>query len=222
MSDAYERVCAALEGTPLSGQIDALNASLHLTPDAPEWIIAALTAIGSAAMQNDLQAVERHLIRLPDVLAESMRAAAAELVKDLANDIARDTTEAIKNKTIALMVGIADKMETFSDSHAAEISATTKQLSQHVEAEVVALSSIVSESSKRLSRAADHLRGWSSSRFVTLAFGVIAGAAMFFVGSVSHTTDFFIGCNARVEHLVHANHLAPRTANLLRAQICNG
>ena len=222
MNTAYERVRASLEGTSLSGQIDALNASLHLTPDAPEWIIATLSAIGSVPLQNDLQAVERHLIRLPDVLTDSMRAAASQIVKDLASDIARDTTESIKNETIAMMVQVAEKMSTYSDSHAAEIEKTTKALSTYVEGEVVALSSVVSESSKRLSAAANRLGGWDSTRFVTLAIGVIAGVAMFFLGSFTHTTDVFVGCNSRVAAIVRTNHLAPHTANLLRSEICRG
>jgi hypothetical protein len=72
-----------------------MNAEMHLTPEAPEWVIAALTAIGTAAVSRDLQAVERALGRLPDTLDVSMRSIGAEMVKGLAQDIASSTTAAI-------------------------------------------------------------------------------------------------------------------------------
>ncbi len=78
--------------------------SLHLTPDAAEWIIAALTVIGTAGLSRDLQAVEPALVRLPETLAEALRAAAVAVVEGLA----QDTVGAIRDDAKATLVDLLE------------------------------------------------------------------------------------------------------------------
>lgn len=101
MSAAYERVRAALVGTDLEGELDRLNAELHLTPDAPEWTLAALTFVGGAALRYRLDKAQATITELLNDLPDAMKSSAVVIVHGLAAEIAGKTVTQVSGSLAA-------------------------------------------------------------------------------------------------------------------------
>ena len=222
MSAAYERVRKALEGTPLAGDLDRMNAELHLTPDSPEWVIASLALIGSSALREDLRSVERRLARLPETLDEAMRASAAEIVRGLASDIATMTTESIKAETVPVMQRVADIMAEHVSGLVADVRKATQESTNSVSADIAATSSAMTAASCTLAKSAAKVGGWTPARIAAIGLGVVIGAGMFAAGNAVHAADVVLGCPTRVEHIARGLHLNSHDANAVRNYICKG
>lgn len=216
MSPAYERVRQALEGTPLAGELDRLNAELHLTPDAAEWVIAALAAVGTAALARDLQAVERALGRLPDTLESSMRASGSETVRGLGDEIATATTQAIRDDAVALLGRCATVME----EHVAGLVQHGRSVSETAQSEIEASSRATTMAARSLTEAAVRVGGWTPARIASTALGAVLAATLYAAGAVTHPLDVYFGCGTRVDRVTHGLHLAQRQANAVRAYVC--
>ena len=222
MSAAYERVRKALEGTPLAGDLDRMNAELHLTPDSPEWVIASLALIGSSALREDLRSVERRLARLPETLDEAMRASAAEIVRGLASDIASATTTAIKDDTLPIMQRVAEIMAEHVAGLVADVHKATQESTNSASADIAATSSTISSVSSALARGVAKVGGWTPARIASIAFGVLIAASMFAAGNAVHAADVVLGCPTRVQHITRGLHLTGHDANAVRTYICKG
>ena len=221
MSAAYERVRQALDGTTLAGDLDRLNAELHLTPDAAEWVIAALTAIGTAGLSRDLQAVERALVRLPDTLAEALRAAAVPIVEGLA----QDTVGAIREDAKTALIDLLGKA---LDIHSTEVATLVRSQEAAAKTLTTAAQSAVADINERamttgsvLTKTAARLAGWTTVRISYVAFGVILGAALLAIGFFGRIGGDLRACNVKVERLAIASHYTAHEQNLLRHAACD-
>ena len=222
MSAAYERVRKALEETPLSGDLDRLNAELHLTPDAAEWVIAALALIGTSALQEDLHAVERRLVRLPETLESGMRASGAEIVRGLGHEIAAATTESIKMTSLPMLQQAATIMADHVAGLVEDARKATQDSAASVSADIAAASSAMSQASAALAKGAAKVGGWTPQRIATAALGAILAAGMFAAGNVVHAADEVLQCPSRIEHVANRWHLNTRDRNALRNYVCKG
>jgi hypothetical protein len=101
VSAAYERVRAALKGTSLEGELDRLNAELHLTPDAPEWTLAALTFVGGAALRYRLDEAQAAIAEMLNDLPSAMKSSAVEIVRGLAAEISGETVKHVASSLAA-------------------------------------------------------------------------------------------------------------------------
>jgi hypothetical protein len=220
MSAAYERVRQGLEGTALAGDLDRMNAEMHLTPDAPEWVIAALTAIGTATLSRDLQATERALGQLPDTLDVSMRSAGAEIVKGLAQDIAGSTTAAITDGALSKFVETAGKLEDAVFEVVAELRKATQETTTAAQSAVEGVNERAMTTGSVLTQTAERLADWTPSRVTSVFIGVILAAGIFAIGYFGRLGGDVLGCSTRVEHLAIASHYDARSQNLLRHAAC--
>lgn len=222
----YEKFREALRGTPLEGLAEKLKAAYDLRDDDPVWVYAATTAVGSAPLARDLQAVERGLTRLPDTLESSMRASGVEIVKGLAQDIAGETSAAIKGETLSTFIQVAEKLEQAVFDLVAEARTATEDSTQTVGANVAAVSEAMSLASSSLIVAAGKVGGWTSQRIVTallaLGIGVGGAAAMFVAGAMVHADDVVTGCSGRVAHVTGLLRLDAHRSNAVRNYICKG
>ena len=222
----YERFRESLRGTPLEGLAEKLKAAYDLRDDDPVWVYAATTAVGSAPLSRDLQAVERGLTRLPDSLDSSMRAAGVEIVKGLAQDIAGETSAAIREGALSQFISVASKLEEAAFETISSIRTAAEDTTSVAQAEIAATSGAMTQVSSNLAAAAMKIGGWTSQRIVTagiaFALGVAGSAAMFIVGTMVHADDVITGCSARVTHATNVLRLDAHKSNAVRNYICKG
>ena len=225
MSAAYERVRQSLKGTTLAGDLDRLNAELRLTPDAAEWIIAALTAIGSAGLSRDLQAMERAIAHLPNSLTEAMRAAAGPIVEGLAADVRSQVVEAVREDAKATLI---DLLGQALDIHATEVGNLVKSQDVSAKALTTAAQSAVADVNKRamttgdvLMESAAKLAGWSTVRVSYVCFGIMLGGALLAIGFFGRIGGDLRECNVRVKRLAIISHYDAHAQNLLRHAACD-
>lgn len=222
MSAAYERVRHALAGTSLAGEIDKINAELYLTPDSPEWILAALGVVGGAALRADLQAVERALSRLPENLDGSMRAAGVEIVQGLAADVATATTEMIKSDAVKLLQEAADTLTRAVGSLTSEVKTMSKESHAASVTAIHETQVVTQQVAGALLDASVRIGGWTPARIASIAIGVLTATVIFVAGATTHGVDILIGCPTRTEHVTRLLHLNSHDSNLVRNYICGG
>lgn len=224
MSAPYERVRKALEGTAMAGDLDRLNAELHLTPESPEWVIAALAMIGAVGLQRDLREVERRLTRLPETLADGMRASGAEIVRGLGDEIAGTTTDAVKRDTLAMLQQAANIMADHVGGLVEDVRKATLESTASLSADVATTSSAMTAASTALAHGVAKLGGWTAESIATTAVGVALGAmlgiGMFFTGATVRSYNDTRACTHRTDRVANALHLTPHGRNALQRALC--
>jgi len=205
--EAYERVRRALNGTALDGQIERLNTELHLTPDSPEWTIAALGIIGSEKVRTDIASLRLRLKAVEEEIVESMRASAIDIVSGLAADIADKSVEAIKvavsGEIVQSVLAAKTSLEALATQHATTMTEKANKFGTSAEAAV-----------GRLVVAGTDVRNYAAAitrlhtthlivRFGWAFGGFFVGGALLFL--VTHFGIDHFSCIATVDHL-HAYH----------------
>jgi hypothetical protein len=210
---AYERVRLALEGTALAGQLEKFNAELHLTPESPEWTIAALGMIAGQALTERLDSAEIEFSKTAAALPDGLRAAGTEVTRGLAADIATSAAAKLIAEVHSTYKSEIEKQMAFSTeilgAHSRETTALVVQAEDVIAksagipgqalAQVNAIKPLVAD-------LRDLLRGYF---YVFLWLPLIAVVVGFIAGGIfeysrSHTAIFHQGWNAGVQAAVSA------------------
>jgi len=231
MSAAYERVRTALQGTSLEGEIDRLNADLRLTPDSPEWTLAALGIVGGAALQVRLEHAELSIVEALGNFPEALRASAVPIVETLAGDIRQQTVEGVREDAKSAIINILSRA---IDAHEKVITNLSMEQSAVAATLTTAAAKLVRDSSTAVSQievralttasafaqAAERLRGWSPMRIATVALGAMLLAGSFAFGLALRGADDHSRCSFRADHLAAISKLTDRKAAVELQQIC--
>jgi hypothetical protein len=205
---AYDRVCKALGGTALAGQIEKLNSELHLTPESPEWVIAALAMIAGQGLSERVDRATADFQKSASAIPAAMREAGLEIVNGLAGDIAAATSAAITSEA----------RDAYREELAAQV-ATLSEVFFRVDKQMHAIAKQAQDAVVRASgtphrieaeaiglRAAgehikDALSGYMRAAYVMAALAIIggAGAGAFGERYYAHQT-----CAANFAHSVGA------------------
>jgi hypothetical protein len=231
VSAAYERVRAALNGTALDGAIDLLNAELHLTPDSPEWSLAALGIVGGAALQARLESAERSIVEALDNFPAALRVSAVPIVETLAGDIRQQTVEGVrkdaKSAIIDILTRAIDAHQTIVTDLVLEQTAATKSLTSAAVKAITDFSAAIkqievgtSATGSTFSQAAERLAGWSPLRITSISLGAILLAGSFTFGLSWSEADNARTCSARAAAVSSSYHLSARDGDVLRHDIC--
>lgn len=179
---AYERVRKALEGTALDGEIEKLCAELHLTPESPEWTIAALAIIGAQPLSMQLTITKARLEGALQELPDAMRAAGTEIVRGLGADIAAKSVEAIREKTpqdLKQIVSVAAAdLKTVSDAHAVALQQRAIAFGNSAQVALDQINSTADAAAQALQSHGrliyqHHLRGWLQSGLAAIGLAII-------------------------------------------------
>ncbi|MHB8704012.1 MAG: hypothetical protein ACYC8W_07750 [Candidatus Tyrphobacter sp.] len=225
--EAYERVRKALQGTTLDGQIEKLNSELHLTPESPEWTIAALGIIAGEAVTQRVERTSLELAKASSDLPLGLKAAGAEIVRGLAEQIGSETcTQIVEGALPAIIDTVKTEVTALTEQVAAtdvgvtELAKNAMLSITNTETRVQATLERVEEASTTITSAFDrhHKIDWTF-KAVFLILGLLVGfiaKQSYFAGS-----EINYGCRTSIEATgTYAKWTLKDTNNALRT-ICS-